>query len=56
MYVIEVDGSEEVDLKEEQHKDDFYESPSEDEGECLRKKDFVDSESENECISELESG
>ena len=54
--VIEVDGSEEEDLKEDEHHiDDFYDSPSEDEGECLRKKGCVESESEDECIGELES-
>ena len=38
--VIEVDGSEEEDLDEEkQHEDD---SPSEDEGKCVRKKGCVE--------------
>ena len=33
----------------------FYDSPTEDEGECLRKKSCVESESEDECICELET-
>ena len=35
--------------------DYFYNSPSEDEGECVRKKGCEESESEDECISEVES-
>ena len=38
--VIEVDGNEEEDHEEEErHEDDFYDSPSEDKGEYVRKKD-----------------
>ena len=33
----------------------FYNSPSEDEGECVRKKGCEESESEDEWISEVES-
>ena len=43
--VIEVDGSKEEDHKEEeQHEDYFYNSPTEDEGECVRKKGCVESD------------
>ena len=38
--VIEVDGNEEEDHEEEErHEDDCYDSPSEDKGEYVRKKD-----------------
>ena len=38
--VIEVDGNEEEDHEEEErHEDDFYDSPSGDKGEYVRKKD-----------------
>ena len=38
--VIEVDGNEEEDHEEEErHKDYFYDSPSEDKGKYVRKKD-----------------
>ena len=47
--VIEVDGSEEEDLEEEEHlDDDFLDIPSEDEGECLRKKGCAESELESD--------
>ena len=51
--VIEVDESEEE--EEQDGEDYFYNSPSEDEGECVRKKGCEESESEDECISEVES-
>ena len=45
--MIEVDGSEEEDLEEEeQHEDDFM--TVQDAGECLRKKGCVESESEKD--------
>ena len=36
-------------------EDYFYDSPSEDEGECVKKKGCEESESEDECINEVES-
>ena len=54
MDVIEVDESEEE--EEQDGEDYFYNSPSEDEGECVRKKGCEESESEDEWISsEVES-
>ena len=47
--VIEVDESEEE--EEQDGEDYFYNSPSEDEGECVRKKGCEESESEDEWIS-----
>ena len=48
MDVIEVDGNEEEDHEEdERHEDDFYDSPSEDKGEYVRKKIQADIVHEN---------
>ena len=56
MDVIEVDGSEEEDLEEEiQHEDDFYDSPSENEGKYVRKKGCVESDSEDELLVSLKA-
>ena len=50
---VEVDGSEE----EEEQDGEYYfnDRPSEDEGECVRKKSCEESDSEDECIGDVES-